>query len=328
MRLIDGAHLEGGGQLVRTAVALAALGGEPVTIDHIRAGREAPGLHPQHVAAVRAVAGCCDAAVEGLERGSDRLVFRPGPLRRVDQRIEIGTAGGIALVLQAWLPVALEAGGAITVVGGTEVPLGPTIDFVDRVVLPVLRGHGAEVGLELRQRGYVPRGGGEVRVAVEPGRLLPIAADRVELGSGVVSAAANLPAHVVERQLAAARAALEPAIGPLDVAEVDPRTGPSTGSSVSCWAGLRAGNALGRRGHPAEAVGRAAADALLAELRLPGEVDRHLADQLLLYLARYGGEFTATACSRHAATLIWLLGEFGHEIEHGPAPGGGERFTA
>ena len=328
MRTVDGARLEGGGQLVRTAVALAALGAEPVTIEHVRAGREAPGLHPQHVAAVRAVAGCCGAEVEGLERGSDRLVFSPGPLRRADQRVEIGTAGGIALVLQAWLPVALEAGGAVTVVGGTEVPLGPTIDFADRVLLPFLRAHGGEIRLDLRQRGYVPRGGGEVRVEVEPGRLRPIDAGRAEIGSGAVSAAANLPRHVVERQLAAARGALEPAIGPLGTAEMDLRSGPSTGSSVTCWDGLRAGSALGRRGHPAEAVGREAADALLAELRLPGEVDRHLADQLLVYLARHGGAFTATACTRHAVTLLWLLEEFGYAIEHGPSPSGGEQFAA
>ena len=157
---LDGAHLEGGGQLVRTAVALAALTGEGVTIARVRAGRETPGLRPQHLAAVRAVAGCCGAEVEGLAIGSDRLVFSPGPLRQTDQRIEVGTAGGIALVLQAWLPVALEAGGAITVVGGTEVPLGPTIDFVDRVLLRLLRAHGARATLELRHRGYVAGGRG------------------------------------------------------------------------------------------------------------------------------------------------------------------------
>ena len=325
---IDGAQLEGGGQLVRTAVALAALTGEEVTITRVRAGRETPGLRPQHLAAVRAVAGCCGAEVEGLAVGSDRLVFSPGPIRRAEQRVEVGTAGGIALVLQAWLPIALEAGGAITVVGGTEVPLGPTIDFVDRVLLRLLRAHGARASLDILRRGYVPQGGGEVRVAVEPARLAPISAARVPVESGAVSAAANLLRHVPERQLDAARQALEPATGPLDVAVVDLREGASTGSSITCWAGLKAGSALGRRGLPAERVGRAAADALLAEHALPGEVDRHLADQLLVYLARYGGSFTATACTRHTETVRWLLGEFGLTVDRSPAAGVGEAFSA
>lgn len=328
MRELDGAHLEGGGQLVRTAVGLAALAGEDLTIARVRAGRETPGLRPQHLAAVRAVAGCCGAAVEGLAVGSDRLVFRPGPLRRADQRIEVGTAGGIPLVLQAWLPVALEAGGAITVVGGTEVPLGPTVDFMDRVLLRLLRAHGARATFEIRRRGYVPQGGGEVRVVVEPGRLAPIDAALVAGESGAVSAAANLPRHVPERQLEAARKAIESVTSPLGEAVVDLREGPSTGSSITCWAGLKAGSALGRRGLPAERVGRAAADALLAERVLPGEVDRHLADQLLVYLARYGGSFTATACTRHTETVRWLLGEFDLAVERTPTPGGGEVFSA
>ncbi|HIH02784.1 MAG TPA: RNA 3'-phosphate cyclase [Methanoregulaceae archaeon] len=325
---IDGSKLEGGGQLVRTAVALAALTGEEATITRVRAGRETPGLRPQHLAAVRAVAGCCGARVEGLAVGSDRLVFSPGPIRRAEQRIEIGTAGGIALVLQAWLPVALEAGGAITVVGGTEVPLGPTIDFVDRMLLRFLRAHGARASFDLRRRGYVPQGGGEVRVAVEPARLEPISAARVPIASGAVSAAANLPRHVPERQLDTMRRAIEPVTGPLGETVVDLREGPSTGSSITCWAGLKAGSALGRRGLPAERVGRAAVDALLAEHALPGEVDRRLADQLLVYLARYGGSFTATACTRHTETVRWLLGEFGLVVDRAPAADGGEAFSA
>ncbi len=325
---IDGSKLEGGGQLVRTAVALAALTGEEATITRVRAGRETHGLRPQHLAAVKAVAGCCGARVEGLAVGSDRLVFSPGLLRRAEQRVEIGTAGGIALVLQAWLPVALEAGGAITVVGGTEVPLGPTIDFVDHMLLRFLRAHGASASLEIRRRGYVPQGGGEVRVAVEPARLARLDTTGVPAESGIVSAAANLPRHVPERQLDAARRALEPVVGPLGEAKIDLREGPSTGSSITCWAGLKAGSALGRPGFPAERVGRAAADALLAEHALPGEVDRRLADQLLVYLARHGGSFTATACTRHTETVRWLLGKFGLPVDHEPASGGGEAFSA
>ncbi|NLX50116.1 MAG: RNA 3'-phosphate cyclase [Methanospirillum sp.] len=325
---LDGAHLEGGGQLVRTAVALAAVTGEEVTVERLRAGRETPGLRPQHLAAVRAVAGCCGARVDGLAVGSDRLIFRPGPLRETHGRVEVGTAGAVPLVLQAWLPVALAAGGSITVAGGTEVPLGPTVDYADRVLFSFLRAHGARISLELRNRGYAPRGGGEVSVAVSPGTLAPLDPENVPVVPGAISAAANLPAHVPARQLAAAREVLEPVTGPLGEAVVDLRGGGvSTGSSITCWAGPKGTSALGRRGLPAERVGRAAARALLGEVLLPGQVDARLADQLLVYLARYGGVFTATGCTRHAGTVSWLLGEFGLPVSHGPGDGGGVLFS-
>ena len=231
-------------------------------------------------------------------------------------------------MLQAWLPVALEAGGAITVVGGTEVPLGPTIDFVDRVLLRLLRAHGARVSLEVRRRGYVPEGGGEVRVAVEPSRLALLDPARVPAESGIVSAAANLPRHVPGRQLDAARRALGPVVGPLDGAVVDLREGPSTGSSVTCWAGLKAGSALGRRGVPAERVGRAAADALLAEHALPGEVDRHLADQLLVYLARCGGSFNGDGLLAAHGDRALAPREVRPRRPPRPRPRRGEAFSA
>ncbi len=198
----------------------------------------------------RAAAGRGSTGSRSARTGSSSRRDRSG---RAEQRIEVGTAGGIALVLQAWLPVALEAGGAITVVGGTEVPLGPTIDFVDRVLLRFLRAHGARASLDIRRRGYVPQGGGEVRVAVEPARLAPISAARVPVESGAVSAAANLPRHVPERQLDAAAQALEPMVGPLDAAVVDLREGPSTGSSITCWIGLKSRE----RPRPAGPPGRA-----------------------------------------------------------------------
>jgi RNA 3'-terminal phosphate cyclase (ATP) len=110
----------------------------------------------------------------------------------------------------------------------------------------------------------------------------------------------------------------------IDLREV----GPSTGSSITCWIGLKAGSAIGRQGLRAERVGRTAADALLAEHARPGEVDRHLADQLLIYLARYGGAYTATARTRHAETVCWLLGTFGLSVDRVTRPDGSEGFSA
>ncbi|MHC1625789.1 MAG: RNA 3'-terminal phosphate cyclase [Methanoculleaceae archaeon] len=312
MKVIDGSMGEGGGQLLRTTVALSAITGEPVTVTRIRENRSKPGLGAQHIAAVKAVAGTCGAEVTGATPGSSELTFIPGPLRPAGLRVDVGTAGSVPLVIQAWLPCAIHTGGSLTVTGGTEVPLSPTIDYLDRVLAPVLRAAGAEIVIEIRQRGYYPRGGGEVRVEVGEGRLRPISCTGRSDG-GIISSSRNLPAHVARRQAESARSAILDATGESLPVEIDRGDGPSAGSSVTVWRGCRGGSALGRRGYPAESVGRdAAAEFLESD---GGEVDPHLADQLLVYIAEYGGSYTSRTLSRHAETICRLLGEFGMAVE-------------
>lgn len=306
---IDGSFGEGGGQVVRTAVALSALTGTPVRIRKIRAGRPKPGLAAQHCTAVRAVALACGAALEGCSAGSDTLVFEPGEIRRTTIALDIGTAGSIPLVLQAWLPVALVHGGSITLTGGTEVEKSPTIDYFMQVFLPLLRAHGAEVRVEVRARGYYPAGGGVVHVTGGPSALAPIDPARFPNEQGILSCTQNLPDHVADRQASSASAVL-----PGFPVTIDRRTGRSTGTSVTAWAGAKGASALGRLGLPAERVGRAAAEGLLAACAAPGAVDEHLADQLLVYLALSGGRYTAPTASSHALTACSLLSTFGYEI--------------
>ena len=315
MLTVDGSCLEGGGQIVRLAVALSALAQTPVTVTRIRENRENPGLAPQHIAAVRAVAGACDAECTGLLPRSREITFTPGGLRRADLRIDPGTAGSIPLILQAWLPVALRAGGSITVTGGTEVAWSPTIDYLDRVLAPVLRRAGASIAIEVLERGYYPRGGGRVHVRVEPSRPGPITVPEEERGCGIVSCSAGLPAHVAERQAAAARDVIESGLGLSCTPVLDRREGGTgVGSSITVWSGAKGAVALGKRGLPAEKVGRAAARTLVEECRRPGTVDVHLADQLLVYLACYGGEYSTHTLSMHAKTACWLLSEFGYPV--------------
>ena len=176
MLVIDGAHGEGGGQLVRTACALAAITGKAVRVFNIRAHRDPPGLAPQHVTAVRAVAELCAAAVEGLALRARELVFRPGTLRGGQFRFDVGTAGSVTLVLQAVLPAAFAgaARSTLCLVGGTDVTGAPPLDYLRFVFLPVLARMGLHAEIKVRQRGYYPRGGGYVEVEVAPGMPQPL----------------------------------------------------------------------------------------------------------------------------------------------------------
>jgi RNA 3'-phosphate cyclase len=156
---IDGAYGEGGGQLVRTAVALAAIRGTPIRVDQVRARRRKPGLAPQHVAAVRAVAAMCDAQCEGVESRSTAFTFAPRRLRGGAFTVDVGTAGSIALVLQAMLPAAVASGEACRIVvrGGTDVRAAPPVDYLRLVLLPLLEKMGVRAALTVVRRSRASR---------------------------------------------------------------------------------------------------------------------------------------------------------------------------
>ena len=206
---VDGSHGEGGGQLLRMAIALSVLTEQPIRVARIRAGRKNPGLAAQHATAVGALAKMCDAEVDGLRIGSSTITVQPGKIRPGAYSFDVGTAGSVTLVLQALIPVAAAAPGPVRlrVVGGTDVPWSPPADFFARVFLPLLRRVGGRVEVEVMRRGYYPRGGGIVEAVVQPTReWSPL--EFTELGKvgrvRGIAHVANLPEEIPKRMKHAA----------------------------------------------------------------------------------------------------------------------------
>ncbi len=309
---IDGSYGEGGGQIVRTAVALSAVTGKKVQVKNIRQGRSRPGLAPQHVRATLALAKLCAAGTSGVKPGSPEIYFEPGVIRGGRYPVDIGTAGSIALLLQCLMPAALKADGSVSfeVQGGTDVSWSPTIDYFRYVFLPALSCFGVKASLELRQRGYYPKGQGSVTLRVDPCSLVPVAfaASKSRKVTGI-SHCSNLPAHVAARQAQSASDALQDAGYDAKIKQ-ETLALPSTGSGITLWSGLKGASALGQRGLPAEEVGRNAVGEMVSEMESRASVDVHLADQLIPYIAMAGGSLTVREISMHARTNIWTAGHF------------------
>ncbi len=319
---IDGSFGEGGGQIVRTAVALSAVTGKPVHITRIRQGRSKPGLAAQHARAIMALAAICDARTSGATPGSSEIIFTPGEIRGGRHRVEIGTAGSVTLLMQCLLPALLraDAHSSLQIIGGTDVQWSPAVDYFKNVFLPALSSFGARVSLEVLQRGYYPRGQGEVLLEVEPAKLKAshlesMACDTGQIIQNIqntvqgVSHCSSLPEHVAARQADSAAEALQQAGFSAQISREALRL-PSLGSGITLWSGCKGASSLGERGLPAEKVGRRAAEELIIELKSPARVDVHLADQLIPYLALAGGSCTVREISLHARTNIWTVGHF------------------
>jgi RNA 3'-terminal phosphate cyclase (ATP) len=311
---IDADRGEGGGQVLRAALALSAVRGAPVRLLGIRARRRSPGLQAQHITAVSALARICGAEVSGMSPGSQALTFTPGALRSGEYRFDIGTAGSIALVLQAILvPLALATGRSrVILTGGTHVPWSPSIDFVRDVLLPQLTHVGIAARLDVVRWGFYPKGGGCVVVDVIGGAVLsPLTVvHRPEAPIvGGLSAGAGRSRQAVERQSRRAAdrlrdAGYEAAIETREVAALDPgRFVFLTVQSGSHRAGF---SGLGNRDAKPEAVADAAVDALLEHLRTDAACDPFLADQLVVPLALATGTSRITT-SRVTAHLLTAL---------------------
>jgi RNA 3'-terminal phosphate cyclase (ATP) len=324
MLTIDGSTGEGGGQVLRSALALSLLGGKPFRIERIRAARSKPGLLRQHLTAVRAAQEVSGAEVEGAELGASELSFRPGTVRCGEYTWRIGSAGSTTLVLQSVLVPLLLARGRSTLVleGGTHNPAAPPFDFFERVYLPLLRRMGARVEARLERPGFFPAGGGRIVVEVEGvEKLSPLVLrERGAFVSGTARGiVAGLPGEIAKRELSVVEQKLGWPKEALQLRTLDPERGPGNVLMLEVQSEqvMELFTGFGEMNVRAEVVAARAANEVKRYLGSTAAVGQHLADQLLLPMAAAGqGAFTTLPLTPHATTQVALLQQFlGTKVE-------------
>jgi RNA 3'-terminal phosphate cyclase (ATP) len=316
---IDGSFGEGGGQILRSSLALALLTGQGFRLRNIRARRSPPGLRPQHLMSVLAAAEVGRAETRGASVGSASLDFVPQPVRPGDYHFRIGTAGATGLVLHTvHLPLALQdAPSTVTIEGGTHNDHSPCFHFLATTWREYMARLGLPLKLTMERPGFYPRGGGKI-VARIPGRGRLQGVTLIERAlitrATVLSAAASLPEHITLRQAERARTWLETAGLSVDVHEEAWPSGPGTMLAITFPEALVPTQffALGARGKRAEAVADEAAEQALEYFHGDAPVDPHSADQLVLPLAFADGpsEYRVTRVTQHLLTNIAVVKRF------------------
>ena len=320
MLLIDGAQGEGGGQILRTALALSLVTGTPFRLERIRAGRPRPGLLRQHLTAVTAATEVGGADSEGAALGSTALLFRPGTVRAGAYRFSVGTAGSTGLVLQTVLPPLLLAAGPSTLVleGGTHNPHAPPFDFLERAFLPLLARMGPRISVTLDRPGFYPAGGGQLTVTIEPVRALaPLTLlERGETRRRHARAmVANLSRRIATRELSMVQDKLGWSDGELETVSLGPDATRGPGNvlllELESVHVTEVFTGFGEAGVRAETVAERATEAVREYLAAQAPVGPYLADQLLVPLALAGrGAFRTAPLTRHATTNIDVIRQF------------------
>ncbi|MGH7844153.1 MAG: RNA 3'-terminal phosphate cyclase [Candidatus Binatia bacterium] len=317
MITVDGSHNEGGGQILRTALALSLCTRTPFRIEKIRAGRKRPGLQRQHLAAVRAAAEVGRAEVSGDALGSQQLTFAPKDVTPGEYKFSVGTAGSTTLVLQTVLPALMLASkpSFLTLEGGTHNTAAPPYDFLAKTFVPLINRVGARVQLELISAGFYPAGGGNVKVTMQPpAELHPLELTQRGEPRGRTARAlvANLPRNIAERELAVIAEKLSWEASSLKIEHVSSHgPGNVVMLEVESENVTEVFTGFGERGVRAETVAENVVLETRRYLASNVAVGEHLADQLLLPLAlAKGGAFTTFPPSRHTQTNIDTIGRF------------------
>lgn len=344
---LDGSHLEGGGALVRVALALSVLTGQEFSVTNIRAGREQRGLKAQHLHAIKALQKICNAETNEIEIGSTELHFKPGKIKSGTYEIDIGTAGSITLLLQALILPCLFAPRTVTlkIKGGTSGKWQASVDYLQNVLLPHLHRFVDKIEVKILKRGYYPKGGGEVEIKIIPrfklsefnsfelfwenlqpkcAQMKLIEQGKVEQVRGVINLSQELEEKdVAERIRKSAVEILRPLEVPIDI-RIEHVHNLSTGGEIILWAVcsqngkvdydnpvLLGGDALIEMGKRSEEVGKEAAQELMAEIQSNAAVDHHLADQLIMFMGLLPGSGILTSeVTKHALANMYVVEQF------------------
>jgi len=343
---LDGSYGEGGGQIIRTALALSTITQKPFKISNIRKGRCVAGLKNQHLFCIEALRKLCNADVIGGEIGSHNVEYSPGKIEGKTISIDIGTAGSITLLLQALLVPCCFADRKVRLrlKGGTDVKWSMPFDYFKEILLPQLRKY-ADIDVSLLKRGYYPKGGGRVDITIKPKyninehenfddfwKMLKEESKKIELMEqahliqikGISHAAKELEkAEVAARQAKAAKLFLNKMNCPVNI-DVEYSDSLCAGSGITLYAifskdkedidflnPIRIGaDSLGERGKRAEVVGKQAAERLINEINYKAAVDEYLGDNLIPWFALFSGQMKVAKISNHLTTNIYVVEAF------------------
>lgn len=319
MITIDGSFGEGGGQILRTSLALSLVTGQPFRIEKIRAGRKNPGLLRQHLTAVKAATEIGQAEVKGNAIGSTQLTFTPRTIKAGDYAFAVGTAGSATLVLQTVLPALLQGNGettTLTLEGGTHNPFAPPFDFLVKAFLPIINRMGAGVAATIERHGFYPAGGGKFVVSINPTAQLG-ALELVERGDFTAQVAraivAHLPFDIAERELSLIGRKMDLPGEALHGETIKTSPGPGNAVTIELTSQhvTEIFTGFGERGVSAEAVANSVVKEARAYIAAEVVAGEYLADQLLLpfALAR-GGAFTTLPLSKHSTTNMDVIQKF------------------
>jgi RNA 3'-terminal phosphate cyclase (GTP) len=329
---IDGSYLEGGGQILRTALALSTVLQKAFKITNIRKGRPEPGLKKQHISCIKALQQLTNSQVENAFVGSESITYYPAPIKNTKISIDIETAGSITLVLQSLLLPSILSNKKIKIeiTGGTDVAWSPQIDYFKEIILPIYSRYAEKIELNIEKRGYYPKGNGKITIKIKPKYSLASINQSPELDleqqgnliqiKGISHASSDLQnSKVAEIQSESAKSALKEYKVPIQIISHYSET-LSTGSGITLFAifsqekvelgykdPIRLGSdILGEKNKPAEIIGKEAAINLIKEMKSKAAVDKNLADNLIPLLALVKGKIKTSEITNHTLTNIYI----------------------